>query len=746
MDRRHATARESDDQGRSEQGSGPARGAEAPAALGASAWDELAEMEQRWAALLDFSPHPVMVVRVPDGTVLLANPEAQRSFGASQDPVGRRLASLLGIESAPSLQARLEAVDESGEAEVVLKQAAWPGRGSVPVELRLASVRWHGEPAVLAKVRDLSDRMTVEYQAEQLLAVEQKFRQAFEGAAIGMALVAVGPVPAAGAFLEVNEALCTLLGRDADDLVACTFAEVSHPDDAGMGYEVLRSVSEGELARGVVEQRYLRPDGRVVWARVTTSAVRGSDGQVRHLVSQAEDITARKDAEAQLAHQALHDSLTSLPNRAHLMEHLQSAIARATRTARVVGVLHLDIDDFKDVNDSLGHTAGDAVLVEIARRVTDLLRDGDVAARLGGDELVVVCDDLTDPSEIQVLAQRVVDAVTRPIEAAGHVLHLTASVGVATGGVGATPVRLVRDADAAMYRAKRSGKARYEMGDDSLAALAIRQIEIYDGLHRALERHELRLVYQPILDLSEDRVTGVEALLRWDHPERGVVGPAEFIDVAESRELIVPIGRWVLHEAVRQATLWFSEFGADAPRMWVNISDRQVGRHDLAGLVRGALDDTGLPVELLGLELTERQVVRTGHSVRSDLAAIRGLGVGLAIDDFGTGRTGIDYLRELPVSHLKIDRTFVSGLGQDRTNTALTDAIITLGRGLGLTVTAEGVETSDQLGRLRQAGCHRVQGYLLGRPQPPSAVAATFGAGFGAPTGAGPEQEQPPGP
>ncbi len=392
-------------------------------------------------------------------------------------------------------------------------------------------------------------------------------------------------------------------------------------------------------------------------------------------------------------------------------------LARAARTATVVSVLYLDIDDFKEINDSLGHSAGDEVLVEVARRVGSVLRGGDLAARLGGDELVVACADLSSPAEVEPIAQRILEAIALPLLVADHVLHLTVSIGVATGGVGATAVRLVRDADRAMYRAKRGGKARYEVGDDSLASLAIRQIEIYDGLHRALEEDQLRLVYQPVVDLVSDRVVAVEALLRWEHPQRGLLAPGEFIDVAESRELIVPIGRWVLAQAARQGALWAERYGDAAPQMWVNVSDRQVGRHDLAGAVREVLEESGLPARLLGIELTERQLMRTGDSARADLRAVRDLGVPLAIDDFGTGHTGIEYLRELPVAVLKIDRSFVEGLGTDRTSTALTDALITLGHGLGLTVTAEGVETEGQLAMLRGWGCDRGQGYLLSRPR-----------------------------
>ncbi len=279
-----------------------------------------------------------------------------------------------------------------------------------------------------------------------------------------------------------------------------------------------------------------------------------------------------------------------------------------------------------------------------------------------------------------------------------------------------------------MYRAKRGGKARYEVGDGSLATIAIRQIEVYDDLHRALAADEFRLVYQPVVDVGSGRVVAAEALLRWEHPERGLLAPGEFIEVAESRELIVPIGRWVLREAARQAAAWAAVHGDQAPRVWANVSDRQVGRHDLRGAVALALEESSLPARLLGIELVERQLIGIGDSARADLRAVHDLGVLLAIDDFGTGQTGFGHLRELPVAVLKIDRSFVEGLGADRASTALTDALITLGHGLGLTVTAEGVETEDQLAMLRGWGCDRVQGYLLGRPVPAEAFGALLAA------------------
>lgn len=684
------------------------------------------EAEDLFTVLADASPHGVVVLSLPDACVRWANPAATvlDTVPAGDRGTEASLLDLLPDEAAEHLRTLLDRLRATGQAQVDAATGALPGQPANPIHVSVHPVRWRGSPAALLEIRDLTDRVTVVHQAERLDLIEQRFRAAFDQAAIGMALVAVGPEPPAGTFLDANASMCAMVGRTIGELRAMTFSDVSHPDDVGLGMEVFGAVARDELDRGVVEKRYLRPDGREVWARVTVSAVRDSRGRPLHLVAQAEDITERKAVEAELEHRAMHDPLTDLPNRAYVLDHLERALARATRRDSQVAVLYLDIDDFKNVNDSLGHAVGDEVLIEMARRVQGALRGGDLAARLGGDELVVVCESLGQLETIGPIAQRIVDTVAEPLEVDQHVLHLTASVGVALGDATTTPDRLLADADAAMYAVKSSGKARYEVGDQFRAMEATRQISVHAGLHRALAEGGFRLVYQPIVDVADSRVVGVEALLRWVHPTRGVLAPAEFIDIAESHELIVPIGRWVIEEAVRQSAAWRAVLGPAVPRMWVNVSARQLGRGDLPALLRDTLAEAGLPAEGFGLELTEHQVVRTSHSLRNELAVVRDLGVGLAIDDFGTGRTGIDYLRELPITHLKVDRSFVAGLGVDTTNTALTDSMITLGHGLGLIVTAEGVEHEGQLDQLRAWGCDQVQGYFLARPDTPEVIAA----------------------
>lgn len=432
----------------------------------------------------------------------------------------------------------------------------------------------------------------------------------------------------------------------------------------------------------------------------------------------------RKEAEVRLAHQAHHDSLTGLPNRALFTEVLQIALARAARSARIDAVLFVDLDRFKHVNDSLGHEAGDELLVVIADRLRNAARAGDTISRFGGDEFTVLCEDL-DPDEarrvIADVAQRVLDVIAEPIELSGQTIRLSGSVGVAIGGPGATPGSMLRDADAAMYRAKERGKARWEIFDDELRAVTQRRLEIEIALHTALERGEFIVEYQPIVDLAADRIEGLEALVRWRHPERGVVPPSDFVDLAEETGIIGGIGAFVLTEACRQVGTWMADGTVDSDfSIAVNLSARQFEHEDIVATVRAAIDDAGIAPRQLCIEVTEGTLMANGSA--EVLQRLHELGVRVAIDDFGTGYSSLYYLKRFPVDVVKIDRSFVDGLGTDADDEAIVTAVLSLGHALGLRVVAEGVETEAQLDRLVGLGCDAVQGYLVSRPVPADEV------------------------
>jgi diguanylate cyclase (GGDEF)-like protein len=437
----------------------------------------------------------------------------------------------------------------------------------------------------------------------------------------------------------------------------------------------------------------------------------------------------RKRAEVALAHQALHDDLTGLPNRALFLDRLKLALARSERRSSSVAVLFLDLDRFKLINDSLGHEAGDRVLVDVGARLQEALRPGDTVARFGGDEFTALCEDVPSERAVLMIAERMAEAVGMPFALSdGDETFLTASIGIAMADgslADGLAESLVRDADAAMYRAKERGKSRVELFDEKLRERAVQRLSIESALHRALERRELVLHYQPQIDLRSGRVVSWEALVRWDHPEQGLLPPGAFISVAEETGLILEVGIWVLEEACRQAERWTSLPGAvPDPVMGVNLSARQLSQPELLDMVARALSGAGLAPSRLCLEVTESAVIEDAGEAADTLGALSEMGVRLAIDDFGSGYSALSSLKRFSVDLLKVDRAFVAGLGRDTTDGPIMAAIIDLTHALGLRAVGEGVERADQLAVLRALGCDVGQGFYFGRPQPPEVAEA----------------------
>jgi len=523
-----------------------------------------------------------------------------------------------------------------------------------------------------------------------------------------------------GEITYASEASLHLLGRTPEDLIGEQAAGLVHPDDISW-LRVQLSAELGVMTTAEpLELRVRHADG--TWRHIEAVVANLVDRpSVAGVVVNARDLTERKRVEAALEHQALHDALTGLPNRLLFLDRLEQAIARASRDHATPAVMFLDLDRFKLVNDGLGHDAGDDLLVAVAERLRGALRPGDTVARFGGDEFVLLFEGLSEPESADVLARRILACFSQPFPVGGEQFQASASLGVALGDGIKTAGELVRDADAAMYRAKALGRGRLQLFDAATQDEALSRVHTETALRDALARGELRLHFQPIVELAGCRPVGVEALLRWEHPARGLLAPDAFIAVAEDSGLIVPIGAWVLAEACRRVRAWNELLDeAHQLRLSVNLSARQLAEPELLATVRDTLLGAGIdPRHLeLSLEITEALMLHDPEMAAQRLGELRALGVQFAIDDFGTGYSSLAYLRRFPVSVVKIDSPFVAGLGIDDHDEAIVSAIVRLAHTLGLRVVAEGVETQLQLAHLRAMGCDYAQGFLLGRPEP----------------------------
>ena len=552
-------------------------------------------------------------------------------------------------------------------------------------------------------------------QAEaQMASNERRFRALFEEAPVGICLVSLQPGDI-GRLLRSNASLCAVTGLRSEALSGMRLEEVLSPDEPDGIVKAMESLASGEIAEYVAEGRLHRSDATSRWLSGSVTAVHETS-QSSYAIVCVEDITSRKTAEHELSRRALSDPLTGLANRNRVMDHLTLALRQQPRVGGVVGLLYLDIDDFKNINDDYGHDAGDRVLQELARRLKDVVRAGDTPGRIGGDEFIVVCPNLTGSNELASIAARLHDVQSGAIGLHEGSVEVGISIGVAIGDRDTLPEELLRRADVAMYEAKRQGRRRWEAYTPALDRASQQHDAGEALLHSALDNGWFRLYYQPIVDLTTGGVAGAEALLRIQHPDRGLLTPDGFIEHLETGDVGESVERWVLSQACRQMKRWDD---TELPEVSVNVSGRLAASGYLSSIVMGALEEADLSPQRLCIEMTERIVVEGGPAVLADLEAIRRHGVSIAIDDFGTGFASLTYLQRFPVSVLKIDQSFIAGLGVNPRDDAIVAAVTALGTALGIKVIAEGVEQQGQAAALGRFGGDRAQGFLFGAPCPP---------------------------
>ena len=553
-------------------------------------------------------------------------------------------------------------------------------------------------------------------QREALRQSEERFRSLVQNASDVIAIL-----DSDGRIGYASPAVESVWGLNAEQVRGRNLLDLVHPDERPAADTYLSNILAQPGGTVISELRLRHSDGS--WRDFEVVATNMlQQPAVEGIVATCRDITERKAFERELSRLAFSDTLTGLPNRALLTDRLSHALARADRSGSKVAVLFLDLDRFKVVNDSLGHAAGDRLLVEIAERISSCLRPGDTAARLGGDEFTVLLEDIDTERQAVDVAERIAAALRKPVTLDGREVFVSSSIGIslsAQQGIG--PDGLLRNADLALYRAKAEGRSRFAVFDPTMEETALERLEMETDLRHALERDELRVYFQPVVDLRAGTIPEVEALARWDRPGFGIVSPTAFIPVAEETGLIVQIGQWVLEEACRWGQKW-QTCSAQPLVVSVNLSARQFQHPNLLADIKRCVDETGFDPRLLKLEITESVVMQDAEATIETLLAVKALGIRVSIDDFGTGYSSLSYLKRLPVDTLKIDRSFVNGLGQDTQDTAIVDSVVALARTLQLSVTGEGIETAAQAKHLRRLGCDRGQGFLFARPLPPEEV------------------------
>jgi diguanylate cyclase (GGDEF)-like protein/PAS domain S-box-containing protein len=686
---------------------------------------ELEQNEQRFRTLISRSSDVVTVID-SELSISYASGAVEAILGYSVDElIGHNAIELIhpdDLELAISRVAHVLTEGAEGEPleiRLLHKQGHW-------VNLEALGTNLVDDPliaGIAVNLRDISERSRIE---ATLRDAQVRFEEAFEHAPIGMAMTGQE-----GRFFRVNPAFCRMLGYSREELLALSFKDLTHPDDMARSVENHDNAYEGGSDSYLLEKRYQRKAGDWIWCRVHVTVVKNAEGEPMYSLGQIVDITERRRLEERLAYEATHDGLTGLPLRNLLIDHLELALAGARRHSSQVAVLFIDLDHFKRVNDSLGHTAGDELLVSVAARLQASVREGDTAGRFGGDEFVIVCPEIGSASDALVAAERIRVALEAPFFVRGTEAFVGASVGVVVAGGNADSATLLKHADIAAYRAKERGRNRAELFDENLRSSVATRLDTESAFRRGLDTGEMLLHYQPVISVRTGEIQGFEALARWNRRGHGLVQPGDFLEIAEDTGLIVPMGLQLLRIACDQIAAWAGSFpDGSSPWVSVNLSAGQLGQINLVDDVARILRESGASPRSLCIEITETLLMQDTPTTIDTLNRLRDLGVSLSIDDFGTGYSSLSYLRRLPVTVLKIDRSFVLELGLDPQGATIVASVIDLAHALGMECVAEGVENDVHLATLARLGCDEMQGFLFSPGVPADEATALLNRHF----------------
>ena len=687
--------------------------------------EALRASETRYRKILEMANDAIFIADPRTGMLLDANRKAQSLVGRSLEELQEMTqAQLHPPEDADHYRQLFQ--ENLHHDHQVFRDIFVVNRSGekIPVEISAGPVNIDGQKLMIGIFRDISERLASE---KALLESEELFRRTFDTAEIGMGLLGLDL-----GFLKINRAACRMLGHREQEFLDKTVFDVTHPDELDLARQHLERLLAGQVEEDVchLETRLMTRDRQTIWTSLTLSLVRNDQGRAQYVVIEVDDITHRKSAEEEIRQLAYHDALTGLPNRTLFRDRLFQALAQGQRDDHSVALLFLDLDRFKDINDSLGHSVGDLLLQAVAERLNHSARRSDTVSRQGGDEFVVLLTSVRDAHEVTIVAQKILHLLSEPFIIEGQELFTSTSIGISLFPFdGDDADTLLKNADTAMYAAKERGRNTFQFFSEEMNSRAMDRRELEADLRRALQQNEFFLAYQPQVDLRAGKLVGVEALLRWNHPTKGLIPPDRFIPVAEEGGLINAIGAWVLNKACAQNRLW-QDMGFTPFPVSINISGHQFKRRDLVETVEQALEVSGLEPHLLELELTESVLMENAEITIENLTDLKIRGVKLSIDDFGTGYSSLSYLKHFPIDRIKIDRSFVHDITNNADDAAIVETIIAMAHNLDLGVIAEGVETRDQLEFLRARHCFEMQGFYFSPPLPEEELTDCFQQGL----------------